>query len=309
MKAEALAPSNIAFVKYWGKKDEANIPMNPSISMTLDENISTRTTVEFSKDFKADMLILNNKDETGIKLDRVIGFLDLAREKAGTRLRAKVISENSFPTGAGIASSASGFAALALASSKALALNLDKRELSAFARMGSGSAARSIHGGFVFWEGEYAVQLKEESHWPELVDLVIIVEQAEKKISSRDAMRLTLDTEAYRRRIANLGRTIEAVKKAILEKDFVLLAQSIMTDSDSMHACIEETGIRYLTGRSQKIKEKIKYLNKSRVIAAYTFDAGPNAHIITTKENLRIIKEELESFGKMIISGVGRGIQ
>ncbi|MBN2368398.1 diphosphomevalonate decarboxylase [Candidatus Woesearchaeota archaeon] len=314
-KATAKSSSNIAFVKYWGKKDtEKNIPMNPSISMTLDDNLSTKTTVEFSESYKEDILILNNEPEFGDKLKRVSAFLDIIREKSDSNLKAKVVSVNSFPTGSGIASSASGFAALAAASARALELDLSSQELSALARLGSGSASRSIQGGFCEWSGEYAVQLFDENHWPELRDIVVIVSKEEKKISSRDAMKLTVETSSkYKERIENIEKTLEGVRTAIKEKNFPKLAMEIMKDSDNMHACIKDTtpSIDYLNDNSYEIKRLIKELNKEKVIAAYTFDAGPNTHIITTGENAGKITKKLKSLKNttLIISGVGKGIR
>ena len=313
MKTTAIVNSNIAFVKYWGKKNtELNLPMNPSISMTLDENLSTKTTVEFSKKYKKDIFILNNEEEQGKKLEKVSKFLDIVRKKTKTKLKAKVNSINTFPTGSGIASSASGFAALAAASTKALKLDLTKKELSALARLGSGSASRSIFGGFVIWKENYAEQLYDEEYWPELRDIIVIFEKKEKKISSRDGMKLTVETsELYKKRIKEVGPTINRVKHALANKDFSMLMSLIMQDSDNMHNCMKNTipKLEYLNDTSYKIIEKIKSLNQNKIIAGYSFDAGPNAHIITIEENIPILKKELAKFSKsIIISKPGKGI-
>ena len=313
MKTTAIVNSNIAFVKYWGKKNTViNLPMNPSISMTLDENLSTKTTVEFSKKYKKDIFILNNEEEQGKKLEKVSKFLDIVRKKTKTKLKAKVNSINTFPTGSGIASSASGFAALAAASTKALKLDLTKKELSALARLGSGSASRSIFGGFVIWKENYAEQLYDEEYWPELRDIIVIFEKKEKKISSRDGMKLTVETsELYKKRIKEVGPTINRVKHALANKDFSMLMSLIMQDSDNMHNCMKNTipKLEYLNDTSYKIIEKIKSLNQNKIIAGYSFDAGPNAHIITIEENIPILKKELAKFSKsIIISKPGKGI-
>ncbi|MEK6917127.1 MAG: diphosphomevalonate decarboxylase [Nanoarchaeota archaeon] len=306
MKATAIANSNIAFVKYWGKKAEGNIPMNASISMTLDSVLSTKTTVEFSPKYDKDEFILNDKKETGEKLERVSKFLDIFR--CGSN--AKIVSVNTFPTASGIASSASGFAALAAACNKSMELNMTDTQLSALARKGSGSASRSIYSGFVEWSGESAKQLQDEVYWEELRDIVVIVSSGEKKISSRDAMKLTQDkSKLYKERIKNIDKTLEIVRKAISRKDISVLAESIMKESDNMHACIEEIGIKYLNETSHAIKEIITNLNSNGIIAAYTFDAGPNAHIITTKKNLPKIKDALFAFGRLIVSKPGKGVR
>src|SRR3989339_299984 len=150
MKATAVAPTNIAFIKYWGKKDEElRLPANGSISMNLSD-LTTTTTVEFSQQYVEDSVIINDGiDES--QSTRVIKHLDLIRKKADLKLKAKVVSVNNFPDGTGLSSSASGFAALTLAATKATGLNLDEKELSILARQGSGSACRSISDGFVEW--------------------------------------------------------------------------------------------------------------------------------------------------------------
>ena len=170
-KATAVAGSNIAFVKYWGNiNDEQRIPMNGSISMTLDA-AKTITTIEFGEQYSADTLILNEEVASVKVTERASKHLDHIRKIAGVNLSAKIISQNSFPTGAGIASSASGFAALTMAACAALELDLPNTELSALARLGSGSASRSIDGGFVEWaqgsthETSYATPLAPSEHW------------------------------------------------------------------------------------------------------------------------------------------------
>ena len=306
MKATAIANSNIAFVKYWGKKDNHNIPMNPSISMTLDNSISTTTTVDFSHKYMDDIFVLNGENQYGIKLIRVSKFLDLVRKNQN--LKAKVVSINTFPTAAGIASSASGFAALATASTSALNLELSMKQLSTLARQGSGSASRSIYGGFVEWKKEHAIQLRDEKHWPELRDVVVILSRSEKLISSRDAMKKTVKkSKLYKKRIRHIKSGLTEVRKAILKRNFSKLAQAIMQDSDNMHECIEEVGITYLIEESHQIKESIKSLNNSVIKGAYTFDAGPNAHIITLKKYLPEIANMLN--GKdIVISKPGQGV-
>ena len=147
MKATARGPSNIALVKYWGKRDAAlNIPATGSISVTLD-GLETRTTVEFDASLAEDVCVLNGTPDAKAE-KRVHGFLDLIRQLYGVDHHARVETENNFPTGAGLASSASGFAALAVACNAALGLDLTPPARSALARRGSGSAARSMIDGF-----------------------------------------------------------------------------------------------------------------------------------------------------------------
>ena len=150
-KITARAYSNIAFIKYWGRKDEIlRLPTNGSISMNLS-NLFTTTTVEFSSQYTADEITINGKKDE-LMNNRVIRHLDIVRKLKKVETRAKVVSINNFPTGTGLSSSASGFAALTLAAAKSIGLHLSEKELSILARQGSGSACRSIPNGFVEWE-------------------------------------------------------------------------------------------------------------------------------------------------------------
>ena len=189
--ATALAHPNIAFIKYWGNRDDAlRLPSNGSISMNLD-GLFTRTTVSFSPSAQTDSLLLNHRPVTGPGLDRVSYILDIVRGMADLPHRAEVVSENNFPAGAGIASSAAAFAALALSASKAAGLDLSEAQLSALARRGSGSASRSIPAGFVEWkagtndEDSYAVSIAPPEHWA-LTDCVAVVNAGHKKTGSTE---------------------------------------------------------------------------------------------------------------------------
>ncbi|NOZ80156.1 MAG: diphosphomevalonate decarboxylase [DPANN group archaeon] len=315
MKATARASSNIAFLKYWGKKDaHLNLPLNPSISMTLDETVSTLTTVEFGLDINHDVFILNEEEQTGEKLMRVSGFLDILRKQANTMMKAMVVSLNTFPTGSGMASSASGFAALAGAGAKALDLSLDLDQLSSLARLGSGSACRSIHGGFVEWRDDHAVQLHDEHHWDHLRDLIIITSEEEKAISSREAMSLTVATSArFQDRMTRILQRAEAMKEAIRKRDFQRLAPLIMEDSDDLQACLKDTtpSIDYLNKTSEQVKGLVRSLNQDGFVAAYSFDAGPNAHIICDSHDLKAVQEALLPLQgvKRVVAGVGPGMR
>jgi len=219
---------------------------------------------------------------------------------------------NSFPTGVGIASSASGFCALAAAASKSIGLELSNKKLSSLARRGSGSATRSIFGGFVKWESEFASQLYDEDYWYELRDIVVIIDSNEKKISSRIGMTQTIKTsKKYQERLKNINETINNVEEALKNKNFEKLMKFIMIDSDSMHECMRDTtpSLNYMNEQSFKIRQKLIDLNKEKLIAGYTFDAGPNAHIITKEEYVDLIINEMEKFSSnIIVSKPGSGI-
>jgi len=322
--AVAEANSNIALIKYWGKRDEKlHIPVNSSISMTLDDKFKTITNVSFSTTYKEDKFILNGKEQEGKKLEKVKKHLDLIREIAKTNFKAKVTSHNSFPTGTGIASSASGFAALTAAACKALNLVLDKREQSRIARLGSGSATRSFYSGFVEWKkGEkddgmdsYAVQLEDNNYWKELRDIVVIVSQQEKDIGSREGMQLTVKTSSlYKNRIKSMGSKIGKIKNAINQKNKEEMFNIIMEDSDSLHLTMLDTkpALRYLNKTSKEIIKEIRRFNLSGIKAAYSFDAGPNAHIITTSNQVEDIKSSLnkiKGIKRVIVSRIGEGVR
>ena len=189
MKATAVAPSNIAFIKYWGKKNEKlRLPTNGSISMNLS-NLHTTTTVEFNKDLDDDTVIINRQQVDSLKKDRVIKHLDRIRKMAKINLRAKVVSQNNFPMGGGLSSSASGFAALTVAGSSAAGLRLSEKELSILARYASGSSCRSIPDGFVEWLGgnsketSYAISLYRPSYWG-ICDVIVVVDTKEKEVTT-----------------------------------------------------------------------------------------------------------------------------
>ncbi len=318
------ATPNIAVVKYWGKRNtQLILPTNSSISMTLD-SLKTRTSVAFDETFEKDELYLNGENvdlEKNSEAKERLKQLDAIRAKAGINKKAKIVSINCFPTAAGFASSASGLAALACAASKAAGLKLDSQELSILARLGSGSASRSVLGGFVEWmKGEkedgsdsYAVQLADENYWKEMRVISVVVSQGAKSISSRTGMQQTLETsELFKKRLAYLPAAIDSMVEAIKEKNFELFAEITMKDSDNMHACMADTKppIIYMNETSKKIIDVVKELNAASTIAAYTFDAGPNAHIYCLEPHINKVIEALEKLPQVeqiILSKAGSG--
>lgn len=322
--ATVEATPNIAVTKYWGKRDtKLMLPKNGSLSFTMDETIKTRTTVAFDESFKEDEAWLGGKKLEGKELEEISKFLDLAREKAGVSLKARVVSINGFPTAAGMASSASGMAALACAATKALGLNLGEKELSMLARRGSGSASRSVTGGFVEWKrGEkedgsdcYAEQVAPASHWPEIRNVIAVTAKEKKKVSSRAGMKQTVETSVlYPARLEYIPNLMEEVKKAVLEKDFATFGEKIMRESSNLHAVMLDTWppILYLNDISKQIIYAVHEYNEKAgsIVAAYTFDAGPNAHIYTTVDQVEGIKKmlsEIEGIESTLVCGIGNG--
>lgn len=333
LRATAEASPNIAIIKYWGKRDEKLIlPMNESISVTLDEQLKTKSTVMFSEKFKEDEVYLgygikrlkHNEEIKRLKtredLEKIIPQLEVIRELAKTDLKAKVVSISFAPVAGGLAGSAAGLCATALAATHALGLKLSKRELSIICRRGSGSACRSVYGGFVEWQkgakkdgsDSFAVQLKDEKFWPEFRIVIGIIEEKEKKIKSRAGMKQTVLTSSlYKKRLKDLPRLIEETKRAIFKKDHQKLFEIAMRESDSLHSVMLDTWppIIYLNDTSKKVIDSILDYNKISIKAGYTFDAGSNPIVFTLKRYENDIEKILRQCGikKIIVSKVGLG--
>ncbi|MFH1448362.1 MAG: diphosphomevalonate decarboxylase [Candidatus Micrarchaeota archaeon] len=315
---------NVAVVKYWGKRDnQLNLPDNGSISVTMDETVRTITSVEFNPNLVRDSLILNGKPAKENELVRAVKVLDAIRKKAGIKNKACVISENNFPTAAGLASSASGFAALACAGAEAAGLEATERELSIFARLGSGSACRSVLGGFVEWKkgsrkdglDSYAVQLASSSHWPELRNIITIVDPGRKRIGSAEGMEITTRTsKLYMKRVKENPKLLSAMRRAIRRRDLENFLMLTMCESSRMHAVMMDSfpPIIYLNDVSREIIESVLGFNTSKGMscAGYTFDAGPNAHVYTIskyEKEVRTLLSEINGVEKIIISKPGEG--
>ncbi len=289
--AAAAANPNIAFIKYWGNQDDAlRIPVNGSISMNL-AGLEARTNVHFSQDYPEDRLVLNGQPAAGDALRRVIAMLDRVRALAGLGWKAAVESANNFPTGTGIASSAAAFAALALAASRAAGLELDEPALSRLARTGSGSAARSVPGGFVEWypgsthEDSYAVSIAPLAHW-HLVDCVAVVSTGHKPTGSTEGHALAPTSPLQAARVADAPRRLEVCRQAILQRDFPAFADIIELDSNLMHAVMQTSAPRllYWQPATVAIMQAVAAWRAEGIGAAYTIDAGPNVHVLCLAE-------------------------
>lgn len=323
----AIGTPNKALVMYWGIENEAlNLPMNSSLSVTLDESLNTKTSVVFSNKIKEDTLYINGKlsnseaDQKSVYLKKMIKKM---REMAKIDKKVLVVSKNSFPSSAGLASSASGSATAVFALSKALDLNLSQKDLSILTRQISGSGCRSLMGGFVKWDkgtkgdgsDSYAVQIANEKHWPEFIDIIAIVNETVKKISSSDGHKRTMRTsELFKLRPKYAENEVKDLEKIISKRDFAQISEIIMKDSNNMHATMLDSypPIFYLNDASREIIYAIHQLNESegKNIAAYTFDAGANAHIMTLKKYEKKVRESISKVveEKMIISsGQGSG--
>ncbi|ORX56241.1 diphosphomevalonate decarboxylase [Hesseltinella vesiculosa] len=310
------APVNIAVIKYWGKRDtELILPTNDSLSVTLSQDIlHSKTSISAQAEFDQDRLWLNGKEEDITKnkrmhncfretraLRRAMEEQDGSLPKLST-FGVHVCSENNFPTAAGLASSASGLAALVFALAQLYKLPIDMSDLSRIARQGSGSACRSLFGGFVAWEtgkeddgsDSRAVQIAPDTHWPELEALVCVVSDKKKGTSSTSGMQQTIESSPLmQERLRVVPGRMAAMTQAILDRDFPAFAELTMQDSNQFHSVCLDTypPIFYLNDTSRGIIQLIHAYNKLHggYKAAYTFDAGPNAVIYAPKENMKEI--------------------
>lgn len=302
MKIETISNTNIALVKYWGKKDsKLKTPLNNSISMTLDK-LHTKTSIEII-DSNEDEIIFNGKISEGSEKNKIVKFIDLIRndfDKKDTYF--KLNTENNFPTASGLASSASGFSALAVAVSEALNLNLSKKELSIYARKGSGSASRSIFGGFAEWEkgsfedgsDSYAVQIVDENYW-DVRMLVTIVEDKKKDKSSTNGMEETVNTcPFYPAWLDTIEKDLNDVRSGILERDFEKVGQVMEQNCLKMHATMMTTkpSIIYWKPLTLEIIHKIRELREQGIPAYFTIDAGANVKVLCLPE----YSEQIKSF-------------
>lgn len=310
--ATAKAFPNIALVKYWGKKDEQLIlPAAGSLSLTLDA-FETVTTVEVSSDFHSDSFMLNTQPQTGNAFNRVSTFLDHVRSLAHSSDFAQVRSTNLAPTGAGLASSASGFAALAVAAAAAYGLNLTTKELSRLARRGSGSAARSLIDGVAVWHAGDSdeTSFAEAVSAPAISMTIVTVNERQKKVSSREAMRRSaLTSPFYDAWVESTEESLQAMIEACKDNDFSRIGRITETHALRMHAVIQscDPPIRYLSPVSIEIFDAVEQLRESGVEAYATADAGPNVAVISRPEDAVAVESALQMFGKVQVVSSGPG--
>jgi len=300
--ATALAHPNIAFIKYWGNRDDQlRLPLTGSLSMAL-AGLETATRVSFDPDLTADRFILNGMEQSGAALDRVASFLDHVRRLAVLNRFAQVESTSNYPSGAGIASSAAAFAALALAASQASGLELSEVELSRLARLGSGSACRSVPGGFAEWlpgsgdADSYAVQIAPPEHW-DLVDLIVVVDRSEKVVGSSAGHKLAETSPLQALRIAGVPERLEQCRTAILTRDFERLAQVVELDSEWMHAVMRTSKppLYYWEPATEIVLWHVRAWRTEGHAVCSTVDAGPNVHVIALAQEAAWAEAQLRA--------------
>ncbi|MDY7094281.1 MAG: diphosphomevalonate decarboxylase [Acidobacteriota bacterium] len=325
-KHTVISPANIAFVKYWGARDlERAIPVQPSISMTL-RNAVSHTTVEASDASGPDEVLVAAEDGTLAPAppafqERILPHLERLRQRAGSTAALKVATRNSFPSAAGIASSASGFSALTLATAGALGLHLEPREASVLARLsGSGSASRSVMGGYVEWpvasHGEEsdeaaAAQIADAGHW-QLADVIVLVETGPKDVSSLGGHRRATTSPHFARRQELLPGRLEAVRDAIRRRDLDALGPVVEEEAVELHLITmsSKPPIFYWQPATLAVMEAVRRLREEGLSAWYTMDAGANVHVICEETAAAAVASELRGVPGVrgiLPDGVGAG--
>ena len=294
-RGEAFAPSNIALCKYWGKRDaELNLPVNSSLSISLGK-LGTRTIIKFAKN--ADRIYLNGKPAPKAFGARLSAYLDLFRKEGQF---FEVRTRNNIPTAAGLASSASGFAALVKALAQLMNWKLNDRELSMLARVGSGSASRSLYDGFAVWHmgqradgmDSYAESL--DGAWPDLRVGILEVSKIRKKVGSTEGMNRTRETsELYRSWPAQAHCDYDELRTAIAAKDFPMLGKTAENNALAMHATMMAAWppLCYWKPQSVSLMQKVWAAREEGLELYFTMDAGPNLKLLFLKENQAAVKK------------------
>jgi diphosphomevalonate decarboxylase len=315
----AIARANIALVKYWGKRDvERNLPAAGSLSLTLDA-LTTVTSVAFDPRLGADTMTLGRRPAAAPDVARVSAFLDVVRRRAGIATRARVDTINHFPTASGLASSASGYAALAVAATAAAGLDLPARELSVLARIGSGSAARSIFGGLVRMhagaDDAWAEPIAGADALAERLRMVVAIVGggAAKSHGSRDAMQHCTDTSPYYAAwLATVDRDLAAAEAAIARGDVAALGAITEANALAMHAAAiaSRPAIVYWQPATLAALATVRALRDRGTLAWATMDAGPHVKVLTDAGDADEVAEAMrrtDGVGEVVISGAGRG--
>jgi diphosphomevalonate decarboxylase len=326
-KVTVAAPSNIALVKYWGAADlERALPVNFSFSMTLTE-CTSRSTVELLGEGYSDEIFLVGDDQRleeapdGFR-GRIQAHLERLRSWGVARGRPafglRVATRNTFPAAAGLASSASGFAALTFGVTRALGFELETEELSDLARQsGSGSAARSVLGGYVQWptgdgeEGAYAHQVFPPEHWA-LADVIAVIESGPKEVSSLEGHRRAPTSPHFPTRLDLLPARLEAIREAVRSRDFDALAPRVEEEAIELHliAMSSRPPVFYWRPGTVEVLGAVRAMRESDVPAASTMDAGANVHVLCPEEAADEVARRLESLSpvdRVIRDRVGPG--
>lgn len=297
---QAAANSNIALVKYWGKLERpGNYPAVPSLSLTLAA-LTTTTELALDTGLSSDVIELDGEVASGKARTRVVAVLDRFRDLTSQRIFAHVRSRNDFPTAAGLASSASGFAALVTAANQAYAAPCGTSELSALARAASASAARSLFGGWSVLEvgAESAAPLAPADHWP-LVLLVAVTASGKKSIGSTEAMNLTRSTSPYYPAwLSNAQGLFEQARDAVLGRDLPRLGEAMERSTLMMHATMmtASPSVLYWCAGTVNVMRRVQQLRDQQGLPCYfTMDAGPHVKVLCHGSHAESLREALSA--------------
>ncbi len=309
--ASATVHPNIALVKYWGKRDMAlNLPSTGSLSLTLN-TYRTATTVTWGA--SRERIVVNGRDVSGPEAGRVSRFLD--RVEVG-RPPCEVITDNNFPIAAGLASSSSGFAALALAATRAAGQSRSTTALSALARQGSGSACRSLWGGWVVWEkgvladgsDSVGAPLAGPEHW-DLRLVVAMVTGGRKSVGSTEGMVRTQETSPlYPGWVESAAEDLTRARHAVMDRDLVALGTVMEHSTLKMHATMlaARLPIRYWKPSTLAVLDAVEELRQRGLMAFYTMDAGPNVKVLCQAADAQTVASTLRGItGEAVVLGIG----
>lgn len=320
MKSSAIAHSNIALIKYWGRSKDhdpnLNIPLNDTVSMTkygLTDGIhlQTQTTIEFSSEYDKDMVIVEGQEVTGRHFERIIRVIDHLRAMATIDYKFKMMSQNDFPTQAGLASSASAFAALTAAAADALGSKFSRKELSKIARLGSGSAARSIYGGFVYCyagnshDTSFAEQICSHDCF-DINTVIAIVDTGKKDITSDEGHYLAHTSPFNKIRIHKSQQQAKEIRKLILDNDFDKVGQIAEANCLYMHTVMmtSQPSLFYWQPTTLSIIKAIQKLRREGLPCYFTVDAGPNVHCLCQSNHMHELQKlikQIEGVKKTIL--------
>lgn len=313
LAASSVAHPNIALAKYWGKRSiPGNYPAVPSLSVTLD-GMATRTTLRFDPRLAEDRFILGNELVLGRPLERITKLVDEVRAAAGFSTRASIVSANDFPTASGLASSASGFAALALAAVTAAGLEWSPARISDLARRASASAGRSVYGGYVRLDAgplqgdgtqELAAQpVAPASAFPMKV-VVCVTHEGAKAVASTDGMLRTMETSPFYERWLSYGiENEQALREALLANDFARVGELAEASALAMHASALACGVSYFNGATLEILKQLRVLRAAGLQVYGTIDAGPHVKVLVRPDQEPIVTPKLRA-----VTGVVRTI-
>lgn len=317
-KTTAIATSNLAFVKYWGKKDEVlRLPTNASLSVSLS-GMTTVTTVEFQPNLTADEITINGDLLDSLPASKAVKHLDRVRTLAGSQQYAKVVSQNSFPTGTGLSSSASGFAALSAAAAVAIGLNLSEKELSILARHGSGSACRSIPAGFVEWkdgdssESSYSETLFPADYW-DVSFVVAVVSDKPKHIPTSEGQETARTSPFFAPRLSHMNQKISDAKRFLKAKDFTALGELVEAEALELHAVMltQKPALIYWTAGTISLMQLCQHWRENGEIEAYfSVNTGQDIYFMIRRADELKLTSMLQKTGivkEVIVNHPGKG--